>query len=150
MTGDTGDNPSSTAISYSQQCALIHSAITPPKVSSLFFIIDRVRERDSCSSLSSMRQGKLKQFLREMEIDHEIQKLKWFPSHTATYREQKTQRQVKKKKKVKQTEVERMVKKNDSIIHSIQTSKAAPELFTFNKGAVGGKMLISFIFPENI
>lgn len=41
-----GDNTSSTAISYSQLCALIHSAITPPKVFSVFFIIDRETERN--------------------------------------------------------------------------------------------------------
>lgn len=48
-----------------------------------------------------------------MEIDHEIQKPKWFPSHTATYTEEEHSNE-----KVKQTEVEWMVN-SDSIIHSV-------------------------------
>ena len=50
-----------------------------------------------------------------MEIDHEIQKLEWFPSHTATYSEAE---HSETSEKVKQTEVEGMVK-SDGIIHGI-------------------------------
>lgn len=50
-----------------------------------------------------------------MEIDHEIQKLQWFPSHTATYSEEQ---HSERKEKVKQIEVEWMAN-SDSIIHSI-------------------------------
>ena len=48
-----------------------------------------------------------------MEIDQEIQKLKWFPSDTATYSEEEHSNE-----KVKQSEVEWMVN-SDSIIHSV-------------------------------
>lgn len=106
-----GDNPSSTAISYSQQCALTHSTITPPEVFSMFFIIDRERKRSFFSKLCETEA----EFVWEMEIDHEIQKLKWFPSHTATYSEAE---HSETSEEVKQREVKGRLH-TDSIIHGI-------------------------------